>query len=106
MATGPRANVTTRLTAANTRTGWRVPRSATPLGRRADGPRPLSSSRLCSVEGLEQVLDGNSLAGHHHPAVAAHGRGEGRRPAVLVDDDHGRGPGLDRLSRSLEIRVT
>src|SRR5439155_8705896 len=55
-------------------------------------PLPLSESRLCGVEGVDEVLDADSLACDQHASVAANGCNERSRPAVLVDDHHGRLP--------------
>ena len=59
-------------------------------------PFPLGY-RFGRVEGGEEGLDGDAAAGYQLAARAANGGGERRRPAVLEDEQSGRGAGLERV---------
>src|SRR3954468_12665778 len=75
------------------------------IPRSSPGIVVLLARRLGGVERGDQVLDRDPHVGDHLAAVAAHGRGEGPRPLVLVDDQHGGGAGLDRVGGRGEVGV-
>jgi hypothetical protein len=51
--------------------------------------------RIGGLEGIDQVLHRDSLIHEELAAVAANSCGKRRCPAVLVDNHHGSGTGLD-----------